>query len=253
MNATTPHLKRFAGAATTYRKGVSTSDMTLPAHASIFSGLYARRHGAHFSRPENPYGGSLSGDFETIAEVLSRAGYLTIAVSANCRYVTEGTGMAQGFQVFNSWGMLHEKHFLANAVHYLMEYFGPHELERRYRRAGEINEDVFSILEAAGAKNHPFFLFVNYMDAHTPYLPPPPFRDMFPGRDPAFGYRDYIALKEGVVARKRDVTEAEREAMISQYDGGIAYVDSEFERLLAWLRQMGLYNDNDGHRYFRPW
>jgi hypothetical protein len=31
-----------------------------------------------------------------------------------------------------------------------------------------------------------FFLFVNYMDAHWPFLPPPPFDTRYPGKDGAF-------------------------------------------------------------------
>jgi arylsulfatase A-like enzyme/Tfp pilus assembly protein PilF len=55
----------------------------------------------------------------------------------------------------------------------------------------------------------PFFLFVHYFDPHTPYAPPAPYAAQFPG-DP--------------------------------YRGEIAYVDAEVGRLLARLREVGLYD-----------
>ena len=45
-------------------------------------------------------------------------------------------------------------------------------------------EKALEFIESS--KDKPFFLFVNYMDAHWPYLPPPPFDTLFPGKDPAF-------------------------------------------------------------------
>ena len=45
---TTPNLREFSRSATVYTRAVAASDYTLPAHASIFTGLYPDWHGAIF-------------------------------------------------------------------------------------------------------------------------------------------------------------------------------------------------------------
>jgi arylsulfatase A-like enzyme len=89
----------------------------------------------------------------------------------------------------------------------------------------------------------PFFLFVNYMDAHGPYVLSAPFNTRFPGRDPHFNTADMWQMTWAVLSGKRHVSEAERSHLVSQYDGGIAYEDEEIEKLLARLRELGLYEN----------
>jgi glucan phosphoethanolaminetransferase (alkaline phosphatase superfamily) len=72
---TTPNLMKFAKKAIVYNRAFASSDMTLSTHASLFTGMYPRVHGAHMEPPEYPYGKPLSDDFETITEVLSKKGY----------------------------------------------------------------------------------------------------------------------------------------------------------------------------------
>ena len=55
----------------------------------------------------------------------------------------------------------------------------------------------------------PFFFWLHLYDPHSPYAPPEPFRTE---------YREHL------------------------YDGEIAYADSQVGRLLAWLKQVGLYD-----------
>ena len=85
--ARTPNLDRFAQGATLYERAYATSSWTLASHASIFTGLLPRQHGAQ-SVPRAPnqvlgYGvRPLSPPFVTLAELLSQAGYRTGAVVA---------------------------------------------------------------------------------------------------------------------------------------------------------------------------
>lgn len=98
------------------------------------------------------------------------------------------------------------------------------------------------MLEQVGGANRPFFLFLNYMDAHTPYIPPGTFKSRFPGRDPSFTLEEYWRLKERVVNQHRKPSRNETEHLVSQYDGGIAYLDSELGKLFARLKRLGLYD-----------
>src|SRR5581483_2458837 len=99
------------------------------------------------------------------------------------------------------------------------------------RRASEINDVVDRSLRRDWDGRKPVFLFVNYMDAHCPYVPPRPFDTMFPGKALRFTSQDYYELADDVAAMKRRVTPAEREHLIARYDGSIAYLDSEIGRL----------------------
>jgi arylsulfatase A-like enzyme len=75
------------------------------------------------------------------------------------------------------------------------------------------------VLEKMGELAHrqPFLLYVHLIDPHGPYEPPAPFDTRFP-RSPAF-------------PAKRSV---------GHYDGEIAFVDSQFGRILDGLRAHGL-------------
>ena len=80
----------------------------------------------------------------------------------------------------------------------------------------------------------PNFLYVHTMDPHVPYAPPPPFDRMFephpspehPAVDPRTDYKEPL----------------DRERMIAQYDGDIAYGDQEFGRFVRELKARGLYD-----------
>lgn len=96
---TTPNLRKFAREATVYSRAFATSDMTLPTHASMFTGLYPGWHGAHHA-PRHPIGRPLAERFQTLAEVLSSKGYFTAGVAANSEYLRPSFGLSQGFQAY---------------------------------------------------------------------------------------------------------------------------------------------------------
>jgi arylsulfatase A-like enzyme len=97
-------------------------------------------------------------------------------------------------------------------------------------------------LDAAKTSGAPFLLFVNYMDAHTPYAPDPPFDARYPGLD-----RGFLLHKPGLELRvnagKQRLTSQEAAHVGSQYDGGIAEEDSAIGDLLRRLRESGMYDD----------
>ena len=113
-------------------------------------------------------------------------------------------------------------------------------------RASDINRHAFAALEEAHNQHSPFFLFLNYMDAHSPYLPEQPFRDRFSSADrdlKPISAEAFVTLRDTVNAGKRVLTEPERRYLISQYDAGIADVDFHIGKLLARLRELGLYEN----------
>ena len=224
--------------------------MTLPTHASIFTGLYARRHGAHVDF--NGHGRPLDDKFVTLAEILSAAGYQTLGVVANHVFFGCGFGLEQGFDYFDTreppqyilFKRLGQgpRFYLKHAVYRALKSFANSaDLERHYSKAEDINREALRLLDES---SRPFFLFVNYMDAHWPYVPPAPFDELYPGKDDSYTSAQRTRLIDEVVHRRtRTITAAESDHHVSQYDGAIAYMDDQVGELIDRLKALGLYED----------
>jgi arylsulfatase A-like enzyme len=247
---TTPHLQQFAAEATTFTNATSTSNMSLASHASYFTGVYPTEHGAHFDPPAHPYGKPLDEKFATLAEILGAHGYATFGVVSNYANVSRGLGLGRGFNAFDDAAPIplldwRRRPFLRNAVRRaLMCCFSTGEFETEYRGAEDITNLGLKDLESASRQGRPLFLFLNYMDAHWPLIPPAPFDTLFPGKDDRITTERQYDLQADVLALRRGVSDREKQHLISQYDGGIAYMDREVARLLGRLKQMGSYDNS---------
>lgn len=246
---TTPNLKKLSEEATLYSNAIAAGDMTLTSHASLFTGMYAIQHGAHYDPPYSREGRPLADEFNTLAEILSENGYLTIGVVANYVYLRHAFGLDQGFQYYDErmpvffLGRTRPYYLRRGIRNFLTRFASPFDYDRLWSSAEEINRKVFALLDKAKRDGHRFFLFVNYMDAHDPYYPPPPFDQLYPGKDESFTSAHYYALKRAVAKLERRITERERRHLLSQYDGGIAYLDFHIGRLITRLKELGLYEN----------
>jgi arylsulfatase A-like enzyme len=84
----------------------------------------------------------------------------------------------------------------------------------------------------------PFFAFLNYYDAHDPYLPPPDFFRKFAGH---FRQREISPLRRaGPFVRRNQVSAEELREEIAAYDGAIAYLDDELGKLFSELERRGI-------------
>jgi arylsulfatase A-like enzyme len=92
-----------------------------------------------------------------------------------------------------------------------------------YREARAISDRALSWLESVRGER-PFFLMLNYMDAHDPCIPPAPF-------DRAFGPE-----------RPADLLRPEQAMAPLVYDRALRYIDSEVERVLHWLVEQGVFD-----------
>ncbi len=243
---TAPNLKGLAAGATLYRNAIAPAAFTLPSHASMFTGLYPSRHGAHYS-PGAPSGRPLTPEVQTLAEVLSEKGYFTAGVTADFAYLGTWTGLNQGYRHYEDWGTIpfldpNLPFCLYNVVRPVYHRLTPARLWQRVRQANDVNRSVLGLLDRAHSYESPFFLFINYMDAHSPASVPPPFRDRYPGRnDSLFDDRGLWARR--VMTFQRDIEAGERRHLIAQYDGAIAYIDFHLGRVFARLKKLGLYED----------
>ena len=105
-----------------------------------------------------------------------------------------------------------------------------------YRPAEAIRREAVSLLDRAARQERPTLLFVNFMDPHWPYDPPAPFDTRYPGRLPEPpGIEAFRAAR----LQRRPFDARERQHLVSQYDGEIAYADQELGRLFDHLRRLG--------------
>jgi arylsulfatase A-like enzyme len=80
------------------------------------------------------------------------------------------------------------------------------------------------------------------MDAHWPYDPPAPFANRYPGLLPPGEKPPSSAELHAANRLERELSEAERRHLASQYDGEIAYADYHLGRLLELLRAIGIFD-----------
>ena len=245
---TSPSLEAFARSATLYRRAIAASDLTLSTHASLFTGLYTRQHGARVHHGAGATG--IDSRVAVLAETLRERGFLTLAVVANSAYLAARYGFDRGFDHYDDRRpspLLPDPrpHLPSRSVVRLLSALGVGadpfaRAKTAYRGSEEINREVFALLERVAADARPFFLFVNYMDAHWPYDPPPPFDDRYPGRLERAAERPSTEDFRAARTLERPLSEAHRAHMVSQYDGELAYVDEQLGRLLARLDEIGL-------------
>lgn len=246
---TSPNLTDFARGATLFTRAISAGNMTLSSHASMFTGTYPTINGAHPSVRAG-LGEPLDSRFPTLAAILARNGYDTVGVIANFGYLGAAYGLSRGFAYYDArsgdpfLGAWHD-FYLRERVRNLLTRFGKAcSFDRLTRTAGEVNAEAISLLRARSNAGRPFFLFLNYMDAHWPYVPPQPYDSLFPGKlKRRFTSTQYHELEVGVLSGSRHVSDEERRHLISQYDGGIAYMDAQFGRFVESLKGLGIFDN----------
>ena len=146
----TPTLDAIARRGVRFEMARAPAPLTLPAHATIFTGLYPFQHGA---RDNGTF--VLKPEVRTLAERLKEAGYATAAVPA-AFVVDSSFGLDQGFDQYFD---LPQREVAAGG-------------EETSARPGEEVANVALDWLASRKPGNPFFLWVHFFDAHYPYAPP---------------------------------------------------------------------------------
>jgi arylsulfatase A-like enzyme len=244
---TTPNLRDLARDSMVYTEAMSASDITLTSHASLFTGMYPSWHGAYCDPQNAAYGRALSSSYPTLAELLHKAGYQTTGVAANL-YLRADFGLERGFDRFHiprpvpilaaeNGFML--RHGLRRGLSFL---FDTAQFDRLYAMGEDINTALFADLSDPSKTGAPVFTFVNYMDAHFPYLPPAPYDVRYPGRRWGMTQDDLEVEQKALVTGQSGAGDYGPHC-ISQYDGGIAYEDQQIGDLVKWLKRRGTYDN----------
>jgi len=241
---TSPNLTALSKDALNFTQARSPAQWTVPGHASMFTGMYPSRHGAHYagdwtSGPKI-YGRKrvlpLPEDRTTLAEVLRDRGYVTGGFAANFANLDRGFGMAQGFMHYEDHpGLLFRP--VPHVVRFVQR-FRPAFCKKPFRSAQEINEAALDWLGKAPA-GRPFFVFLNYLEPHH-WLAPPPY-DLW-SRD--LPHARQLALK-GLFTHKVPVhlTDEEQKFIIANYDGQVLAMDAALGELMDTLKARGSYEN----------
>jgi arylsulfatase A-like enzyme len=241
---TTPFLDEFAQNAIVFDRCISDGIWTMPSHASMFTGLSVRQHGASSPRKFLPP------RHRTIADLLTENGYDT-ACFANNPLVTRRTNLAQGFET-------------AHAMRYF-RYLGRFSLESIIEDAGwappvswldgdygaaMTNQLVADWLGAREYADEPFFLFINYMEAHLPYQVPTAFRarDLNPEevershdfRSNAFGSLVTAMNLRYNTEEPTFISEKDQDILARQYHSTLRYLDLRVREIIEMVEAMGL-------------
>lgn len=238
---TTPLLNELAKSALVCDRAISNGMWTVPSHASLFTGLSLRQHGADHRHLR------LDDAHQTLAEVLREAGYATGFFSNN-PLIAPSTNMTQGFQTRR---VIHD---LKRISRFSLEYFFEQRgwippapwLDDDFG-AGITNWMISNWLTRQGEQ--PVFLFVNYMEAHLPYRVPKEYRRQFMSLEQLARSYELRYSVHGNILEKLDLDynltgsgflqESDAEILRAQYDATIRYLDDRVEELLGIFSQRG--------------
>ncbi len=203
----TPSIDRLAQESDVWTQAFSTFNATNPSFASIMTGLYGKNHGVYDLHTRLPAG------FTTLASLLSRAGYQTMAIIGARHLGDHNSGLGQGFAEVTRA----DEHFAAElGVDQTLDWLATH-----------------------CTRPHPFFVWLHLFDPHTPHTPPQPYaaglRPAAPmGLGPVTAWVPFRepgprGFDEPVLGGNRDL-----------YDGEVAYLDRQVGRLLDGIASRGL-------------
>jgi arylsulfatase A-like enzyme len=177
---------------------------------------------------------ALPSEVVTVAEAFKGAGYATAGFVTNYN-VAPYFNFHQGFDDYeylepsfvlganDTAAKLLLIQFLRQRIETWRAKRGDVEPGSAYQDAETVNKHVFGWLKKS-PKKKPWFLFVGYMDPHDPYFPHP-----YNGQ----GYARAAHQSPGL---------SEASKLETLYDGEINYWDAHFGKLVAKLKEMGVYD-----------
>ncbi len=218
---TTPHMDRIAQGGTLFERYYSPHIPTTSGYTNMLTGMDAFTTQVVALRHKGP----LRPEVKTLPELLKEQGYNTTCVGFTGNAASRGFDTYLDYAGWGSWN------------------------EGRSPKAQNLNAVTLPELDRLVKEKAPFFLFMRHMDPHAPYLPPEPFERMFyhgnecnprnHSMDPVMSFkpfRDFFAtwMPPGIT---------DKDYVIAQYDGEVAYMDACIQSIFAALEAHGLFDE----------
>ena len=218
---TTPHIDRFAQDGALFERTYSAHIPTTSAYSSMLSGMDCFSTQVVALRHKGP----LRPEVKTLAEILGDSGYNTTCVGFSGNPGSRGFDNYLDYPGWGSWA------------------------EGRSPKAQNLNNVTIPELDRLVDQSDPFFLFLRHMDPHAPYLPPEPYERMFYHGDecdpnntsmqPVMAFKpfcDFFAswMPPGIT---------DKDYVIAQYDGAIAYMDACIQAIFNALEARGVLDN----------
>ena len=219
---TTPHMDRFAQGGAVFERTYSAYIPTTPAYTAMFTGMDLFTHQVVALRHK----GGLRPEVKTLAELLREHGYTTTCVGFRGNPASRGFDTYIDFPGWGSWN------------------------EGRSPKAENLNKVTIPELDRLAKAKQPFLLFLRHMDPHAPYLPPAPYERMFyhgnecdpknKTMQPVMAFKpfcDFFAswMPPGI---------SDKDYVIAQYDGAVAYMDAAIQTIFNALEAKGILDES---------
>jgi arylsulfatase A-like enzyme len=246
---TSPSLALLADRGICFDRAIAPSSWTLPSHASLFTGQDRNRLTVGVEEP-------LDGTFETLAEFLAKQGYATGGFVANSYFCSRWYGLNRGFLRYEDYANSPLEVFRSSALGWWIcaridttcERLGIRQRQKLAqdfvrKDAARVNRDALTWMSgfAFDRQRRPFFAFLNYYDAHTPYVAPSTARRRFGLRPRSL--RDDRLLLDGIQAGEAGISPRDVQLTRDGYDDCVASMDDQLGQLLSRFKpERGLEN-----------
>lgn len=223
----TPNLDRLAADGVVFDNALSAAPWTLPAMASIMTGMPPAGHTAVVQTSTLPT------SVVTIAERMRDAGYHTGAVVDN-EYFARDRSMDQGFASYQAYPKQRSLDSVWRAV--------LSRVKRLYFLNKVTTTDItdLAIRWVEDNREREFLFWTHYFDPHGPWQPPAAYQPTIkPPPGMSYTFRGVADVRAGLKAGQPE----QRDWIKHLYDAEVRYVDAEVGRLLDALRSLGLYDD----------
>ena len=199
----------------------------------------------------------LSPNFITLAEILRKNGFKTVAFHSN-PFLSKTFGWDRGFNAFYDFinELKSPSAFItskqgAGAMNKLIRFiatqlWGNRNVRRKellrkvyykfsgleipYMEGKELNKKIFNWID--NNSDAKFFLWMHYMDPHSPYIPPDEFCDGFSNRREAFEFYSSVDFT--------NISDAEIKKLKGLYKGEVRYTDFCIGEFIEFLEARGL-------------
>ena len=222
---TTPNIERLAEGGVLFENAIAPSCWTLPSTFSMFTGLLPHQHGVGTPRAGEP---------RTLAELLRLKGYETAGFNANPYYGILPLGLGRGFETYvdSSSTLGYNLDLTRVGRDYIEPYSEEWFHHSRFKQftAHQLNHEVYRWFDHRS--DRPYFLFLDYNDAHEPYEVPSPYDHL---------YGEFSAsTKQMMVSSdtcRFHLSSRERDGAIAAYDNALHYIDTQVGELVSFLKR----------------